>query len=77
MARTKRLSVINKAVVVRETSKNAWIDQPCGAEPATVEVDVGYGAFSGDTDVLDFDCVGGNSVWHGGGLALKYIYAPL
>lgn len=37
----QRLSVVHKAVIVAESLEKAGVDQPCRAEPAAGEVDVG------------------------------------
>ncbi|KAK9040112.1 hypothetical protein V6N11_015290 [Hibiscus sabdariffa] len=70
----QRLAIVDKAVVVAKASERFGVDEPSGAEPATVQVNSPDVA-AGDTDVHDLDSVGRNAIgeWRSCSLVDHYV----
>ena len=72
----KSLPIVDKAVIIADSPKHSWIDQPGRAEPTAAEVNVGDAA-ARDANVEDLDRVRRNTIGKWGCWSLEYHYVVL
>lgn len=77
LPRAHRLSVVDEAIIVTNSPKNTWINQPGRAEPSATEVNIWYQATSREAYILDLNRVGWYTIWKWRRWTLKHIYVCL
>ncbi|KAF3498118.1 hypothetical protein DY000_02053175 [Brassica cretica] len=63
LSRSKRLTVVDQAITIGDSSENSRVNPPDRAEPATTHVDLRDSAIR-DTCVEDLNCIFRKSVWN-------------